>query len=329
MKQKERSIAEVNRAQSVIAVNGSVWLFLEIIDMSRRQAFYWRTQYLNHGTDALQEKRSNNWPQLLSPEQRDIVRQWLATSLPKDHGFPGTIFWTTGILATLIRHEFGIEYRSKTSYYLLFKHASFSFHKPKKRYEKADEAVVEAWVKTTRPILDKAWRDENTVILCEDEMLLTTTTTIQKVWLPEGDYPPVLETNRTRKNKSIYGFLNLKTGQQHAFKTERQLMYDTVRVLRRVKRLYPGKNILLLWDGAGWHRGSAVQQYLKRVGNIADYYFPPYSPELNPQEHIWKAGRAAITHNRFIDNLDKATDELVTHLNHHSYPYKLLGFSAG
>jgi hypothetical protein len=37
MKQKERHIAEVNRAQAVIAVNGSSWLFLEIIDVSCRQ----------------------------------------------------------------------------------------------------------------------------------------------------------------------------------------------------------------------------------------------------------------------------------------------------
>ena len=329
MKQKDRTIAEVSRAQAVIMVNGAMWSALEIIGISRRQAFYWRTQFLEHGVDVLAEKRSNNRPQLLNTEQRATVKQWLEYSLPKDHGYPGTIFWTTGILANLIFHRFGIKYRSKTSYYLIFKHASFSVHKPQKRYEKANEAVVAAWIKQVEPVLQQAWQDNDTVILCEDEMLLTTTTTIQKVWLPEGEYPPVLETNRSRKNKSIYGFLDLKTGEQHAFKTERQTMYDTVRVLRRLKRLYPGKHILLLWDGAGWHRGREVQKYLKRTGTIAEYYFPPYSPELNPQEHVWKAGRSAITHNRFIDNLDKATDELVAYLNSLRFTYKLLGFSAG
>jgi hypothetical protein len=42
-----------------------------------------------------------------------------------------------------------------------------------------------------------------------------------------GTTPAVIETNGTRKNRSIYGFLNLKTGKEHAFATMRQTMHET------------------------------------------------------------------------------------------------------
>ena len=69
--------------------------------------------------------------------------------------------------------------------------------------------------------------DPDTVVLAEDKMVLTQATTTQKVWIPQGTSPAVIETNGTRKNRSIYGFLNLKTGKEHASSTERQTMHET------------------------------------------------------------------------------------------------------
>jgi hypothetical protein len=87
---------------------------------------------------------------------------------------------------------------------------------------------------------------------------------------------------------------------------------------------YAYKNILLFWDGAGWHRGSVVQDFIKEDGKINVVYFPPYSPEENPQEHVWKAGRSAVTHNKFIPDIEKAAQDFIHYLNSASFPYKLL-----
>ena len=99
----------------------------------------------------------------------------------------------------------------------MFKKASFSFWLPGKQYEKADAEVVAAWKKEQHTRLEEAFSDPNTVVLAEDEMVLTQATTTQKVWIPQGTYPDVIETNGTRKNRSIYGFLNLKTGKNTHF----------------------------------------------------------------------------------------------------------------
>ena len=182
------------------------------------------------------------------------------------------------------------------------------------------------WQKETKPIIEQAFQDKDTVILTEDEMILSTQTTFQKIWLPEGEYPKV-EISNIKKNRSVYGFLNIKTGQEHAFKTEWQNMYETVKILKKVRKVYPKKKILLLWDGAGWHRGSKTQEFIKKDQKIKTSYFPKYTPEENPQEHVWKNGRDQVSHNRYIENIDTTTDEFIKYLNKTNFPYSLLGFS--
>lgn len=54
-----------------------------------------------------------------------------------------------------------------------------------------------------KPIIKKALADSDTIILCEDEMILSTQTTFQKIWLPKGEYPKI-EVSNKKENRSIY-----------------------------------------------------------------------------------------------------------------------------
>lgn len=74
----------------------------------------------------------------------------------------------------------------------------------------------------------------------------------------------------------------------------------------------------------GWHRGSAAQHAL-REHNIFQFYFTPYSPELNPQEHIWEKGCSEVTHNCLIAKIEPVAKELVNYLNATKFDCSLLG----
>ena len=80
--------------------------------------------------------------------------------------------------------------------------------------------------------------------------------------------------------------------------------------LDEVASRYPGENIVMVVDGAGWHRGGQ----LKLAGNLRLLFLPPYSPELNPVEHIWDDLREKHFHNRAFDSLDTLEDHLVVAL---------------
>lgn len=319
---------EVRRAQAVLLLHEGVPVdaIKRITRISRTRMFAIYAAYMKLGTEALRDHRQGKPKELLTKKQRDEIIATVGKKKPKQLGF-GSEFWTTGILGAWIEQKYDVKYKSKTSLYLVFRKASFSYHKPERRYHEHNEQEVQAWRKANKPLVQKHFAEKDTVILAADEMILTTKTTTQKVWLPVGETVRVDVANSSIERRQIYGFLNLKTGREHAFKTLKQNMYTTTDILKEIRTLYPKQNMVLLWDNAGWHKGSVVQEFIKQDGNIETIHFPKYAPEENPQEHVWKRGRSEITHNRFIDDIDIATDDFVMFLNTTPFPYSILGMS--
>jgi transposase len=294
--------------------------------LSKSRIFAIYAAYLKHGIKALEDKREGKPKELLTKKQREEIIQTVKTKTPKDCDFTSE-FWTTGILGRWIEREYSVFYKSKTSLYLVFRKASFSYHKPERRYHERNEKEIRTWRKKVKPLLKQHFEDKKTVILSADEMILTTKTTTQKVWLPQGETIHIDVANSSVERRQVYGFLNLKTGEEHAFKTLKQNMHVTTDILKQVREIYPKQKIVLLWDNAGWHRGSVVQEFIGQDRNIEVIHFPKYAPEENPQEHVWKRGRSEVTHNRFIDDIDAATDDFIAFLNRTVFPYRILGFS--
>lgn len=327
---KKGSGRENRRAQAIILLDKSV--SQEIIELTtgfkRRQPFQLRDKYFKFGLEVIKDPKREPKKLLTKVQIQEIVKI-VKTIKPKDIDgrYRNSDFWTTVLLGDFIEREYSVKYKSRTSLYLIFRSAKFTYHKPGRVYEKHDEVKVEKWKAENEEKIFKALEDPNTIVLCEDEMILSTQTTFQKIWLPEGEFPKI-EISNTRKNRSVYGFLNIKTGQEHAFKAEKQNMYITADILKKVRTIYPTKKLFMIWDGAGWHRGSVAQEFIKQDKNIETLHFPSYVPELNPQEHVWKSGRSHVSHNKFIENIDTATDEFVGFLNAKKFHYSLLGFGA-
>ena len=63
-------------------------------------------------------------------------------------------------------------------------------------------------------------------------------------------------------------------------------------------------------DGAGWHKSKSFVMSV----NLKLLFLPAYSPELNPQEHIWDELREKCFHNKTFDSLDLLEDHLVESL---------------
>lgn len=57
-----------------------------------------------------------------------------------------------------------------------------------------------------------------------------------------------------------------------------------VHLIEIANTVAPGAHAVLVLDGAGWHRGEA----LNVPENISLLLLPPYAPELNPVENVWQ-----------------------------------------
>jgi len=64
--------------------------------------------------------------------------------------------------------------------------------------------------------------------------------------------------------------------------------------IAEIARRYPDENIVMVVDGAGWHQSKSFAL----PENLRLHFLPPYSPELNPQEHIWDELREKHFHTR-------------------------------
>ena len=94
--------------------------------------------------------------------------------------------------------------------------------------------------------------------------------------------------------------------------------------LNRVLLAYPGKPILLLWDRATWHRGKSVKAVLEAHPRLEVFCFAPCSPELNPQEPVWKATREAVSPNHTQAKLLELANSFEKHLTATRFPCSLL-----
>jgi hypothetical protein len=86
----------------------------------------------------------------------------------------------------------------------------------------------------------------------------------------------------------------------------------------------PGIPIMLLWDRAPWHRGQPIQDVLDANPRLQIIWLPTAAPDLNPQEHVWKATRRAITHNHLTPRLPDLADRFEHHLTSNTFESSFL-----
>jgi transposase len=69
---------------------------------------------------------------------------------------------------------------------------------------------------------------------------------------------------------------------------------------------YSDYRIVILLDKAGWH----ISQSIKLPNNLILIHLPPYSPELNPVELLWREMRRKNFHNKIFNSLDDVENTL-------------------
>jgi putative transposase len=70
--------------------------------------------------------------------------------------------------------------------------------------------------------------------------------------------------------------------------------------LKEIRSKNPTKNIILVLDNFRSHRANATADFAEEIG-IELVYLPPYSPDLNPIEFIWKSIKKIISKEFIVD----------------------------
>lgn len=114
----------------------------------------------------------------------------------------------------------------------------------------------------------------------------------------------------TLSNKRFYSMGLLGNGTLYCRFYDKANTENYMDFLRHAYKEY-GK-IVIFTDNASIHKAKALMRFLDEMdGKIKIYYFPPYTPELNPIELQWRVHKKA-TGNRIYENVEEMQESLRT-----------------
>jgi transposase len=161
------------------------------------------------------------------------------------------------------------------------------------------------WLKRHIKKLHRYARDENVDIWSLDECHFQQHGTRCVMWVPPEETDPILLHAPTRKSVALFGAVNLHFGQ---LVTQFHSVFDGItfevflQTLLRHRR--HGRRLIVTLDNAPYHHGRSLAPFLEKHRRVLRLLFlPPYSPDLNPIERVWKLTRRLCTHNQYFPEL--------------------------
>lgn len=142
------------------------------------------------------------------------------------------------------------------------------------------------------------------------------------MWVAPEIKNPIVIQEPTHNKTSLFGSVNTYDGRfvfyfSSTFNAETFLEH-LIQILQHKPK---NKKILLILDNARYHHAKMLGPWLeKNKRNIKLLFLPPYSPELNPAELIWKICRYKMTHNRYFPTNGALKDTLENGFHQWSQP---------
>ena len=132
--------------------------------------------------------------------------------------------------------------------------------------------------------------DPNVVWGFQDESARGISTRAARLW---SIGKPVRRINSDRVNANIFGFYAVR-GSSVAYFPEHSKAPDMCSFLDAVREANGDRKIVMILDNGPVHHTKNVGEHAKELG-IELIFLPPYSPQFNPIELIWKSIKRTVS----------------------------------
>ena len=175
----------------------------------------------------------------------------------------------------------------------------FSYKQPKEVPAKADASRQREFVDTYAKLCKTA--PEEDPILFMDSVHPTMATKVSCGWIRTGKDKLIASiANRTRVN--LTGALNLETMGVVSQDYETINGDSTINFLQKIRGAYPKASwIHIILDQSSYHTKKEVIEFAKKM-KIKLHFLPPYSPNLNAIERLWKVMNEFVRNNRVFSS---------------------------
>ncbi len=133
-----------------------------------------------------------------------------------------------------------------------------------------------------------------------------------RMWIAPEKTDPVLMHEPTRRSVGYFGAVRLRDGKfvysREEGKFNGETFWSFLKKLRKAS-CHSGKKVVVISDNARYHHARLHKKYRENCAcRFVLDFLPPYSPDLNPIERVWKLTRRRSTHNVYFSTLGSIAD---------------------
>ena len=258
----------------------------DLYDVGRSTVYNWRKEYKEKGSAALKVKYAPGRTPRLTPRQKEQLRKWIVGRDPRQLQFDFAL-WTRQMVRELIKREFGVEYTPQAVGSIL-RDMGLSPQRPLVRAYEQNPELVSRWKEEEYPAIVKAAKAAGGKIFFCDEAGIRTDYHSGTTWAPVGRTPIVRGTG-DRKSVNMISAVSPRGELHFSFLSGNLNSELFIDYLKMLMHDFP-EPIFLIVDGYGSHKSGKTLDFVKSTeGRLNLFFLPPYSPELNPDEWVWKS----------------------------------------
>jgi len=255
------------------------------LGLHRKTVYGWLARYRDGGRGALLARPVPGRPPRLAPLQMRRLWTLVVGTDPRQLQFDFAL-WTREMVRELIRREFGVGL-SVVSVGRLLAKMGLSPQRPAWRAYQQDSEAVRRWKEEEYPAIAAQAAAEGASIWFADEAGIRSDHHAGTTWAPVGQ-TPVVKVTGARFSVNMISAVTPKGALRFAVFEGTTTAKSFIQFCKRLLHDAPGP-VYLIVDGHPSHRARAVKDYVaSTAGRLQLFFLPGYSPELNPDEWVWK-----------------------------------------
>ena len=287
------------RAVKRIQDGESPEMIARVLGVDRSTVYGWLARYRRGGWNGLKAKPLSGRPPKLDGKKLRWVYDTVTKKNPLQLKFAFAL-WTREMIAKLIKDKFRIVL-SAVSVGRLLAQLGMTCQKPLHRAQERDEALVQQWLKKDYPEIRKMAQKQGAEIYFGDAAHIRSDHHAGRTWGKRGE-TPIVEATGARHSMSLLSAISSRGHMR--FMIKQQGGVNAAVFIEFLKRLIAGAKriIFLIVDRGPAHIARKTRAFVESLnGSLQLFYLPPYSPDRNPDELVWKhlkadtVGRMAIT----------------------------------
>ena len=149
-----------------------------------------------------------------------------------------------------------------------------------------------------------------------------------RMWVPPDVRDPILLHYPGRKSVGYFGAIRLRDGKfvyQRECEKFNAVTFLSFMKLLRARALKSRRRVVVVIDNAKYHHARLHREWrtMNEPGFSLDF-LPPYSPDLNPIERVWKLTRRMCLHNRYFPAIEEVIGSVERCFGHWEQPNDIL-----